>query len=99
MAAAAAATGARVAQFTVTLSDDTLMPSVRAYMVLAALGEHGELTASAPRHDDVESFDGRVVEAWLVSEHEDEAVLTTVKAVPDVAGAAAAEFDATAAAP
>jgi two-component system chemotaxis sensor kinase CheA len=75
------------------------MPAVRAYMVLAALGEHGELAASVPHHDDVESFDGRVVEAWLASEHEDEAVLTTVRAVPDVAEATAAEFDATAAAP
>ena len=99
LAAAAAATGTRVVHLTVTLSDDTLMPSVRAYMVLAALGEHGELVAAAPHHDDVESFDGRVVEAWLVSEHEDEAVLTTVRAVPDVAGAVAAEFDASAAAP
>jgi two-component system chemotaxis sensor kinase CheA len=99
IAAAAAATGARVVHVTATLSDDTLMPSVRAYMVLAALGEHGELAASAPHHDDVESFDGRVVEAWLVSEHEDEAVLATVKGVPDVADAVAAELDATAAAP
>jgi two-component system chemotaxis sensor kinase CheA len=94
LAAAAAATGTRVVRLTVTLSDDTLMPSVRAYMVLAALGEHGELAASVPHHDDVESFDGRVVEAWLASEHENEAILATVKAVPDVADAAAAELDA-----
>jgi two-component system chemotaxis sensor kinase CheA len=99
LAAAASATGTRVVHLTVNLSDDTLMPAVRAYMVLAALGEHGELAASVPHHDDVESFDGRVVEAWLASEHEDEAVLTTVRAVPDVAEATAAEFDATAAAP
>jgi two-component system chemotaxis sensor kinase CheA len=98
LAAAASATGTRVVHLTVNLSDDTLMPSVRAYMVLAALGEHGELAASVPHHDDVESFDGRVVQAWLASAHEDEAVLTTLRAVPDVAGATAAEFDATAAA-
>jgi two-component system chemotaxis sensor kinase CheA len=99
LAAAAAATGTRVVHLTVKLSDDTLMPSVRAYMVLAALGEHGELAASVPHHDDVESFDGRVVEAWLSSEHEDEAVLTTLRAVPDVADAMAAELAATAPAP
>jgi two-component system chemotaxis sensor kinase CheA len=93
LAAAAAATGTRVVHLTVTLSDDTLMPSVRAYMVLAALGEHGELAASVPHHDAVESFDGRVVQAWLSSEHEDEAVLTTVRAVPDVADATAADLE------
>jgi two-component system, chemotaxis family, sensor kinase CheA len=97
LAAAAAATGTRVVHVTVTLSDDTLMPSVRAYMVLAALGEHGEMAASIPHHDDVESFDGRVVQAWLASDHEDEAVLATVKGVPDVAEAVAAELDAEAA--
>src|SRR3954451_11249654 len=97
MAAAAAATGSRVAHFTVKLTDDTLMPSVRAYMVLAALGEHGELVGAVPHQDDVESFDGRVVQAWLVSEHEDDAVLATVKGVPDVADAAVAELDAAAA--
>ena len=99
LAAAAAATGTRVVHLTVELSDDTLMPAVRAYMVLAALGEHGELAASVPHHDEVESFDGRVVEAWLSSEHEDEAVLATLRAVPDVAGATAAELDATVAEP
>src|SRR3954462_5318441 len=92
MAAAAAATGSRVAHFTVTLTDDTLIPSVRAYMVLAALGEHGELVGAVPHQDDVESFDGRVVQAWLVSEHEDEAALTTDKGVPDVAAVVAAEL-------
>ena len=51
MAAAAAAAGARVVHVVATLTDDTLMPSVRAYMVLAAIAEHGELVASvaAPR--------------------------------------------------
>jgi two-component system chemotaxis sensor kinase CheA len=62
-------------------------------MVLAALAEHGELAGSVPHHDDVDSFDGRVVEAWLVSEHEDVAVLATVRAVPDVADAAAAALE------
>jgi two-component system, chemotaxis family, sensor kinase CheA len=96
LAAAASATGTRVVHVTVTLSEETLMPSVRAYMVLAALGEHGELVGSAPHHDDIESFDGRVVEAWLASDHEDDAVLRTVSAVPDVASATAAELEAAA---
>ena len=92
MAAAAVAAGARVVHVVATLTDDTLMPAVRAYMVLAAVAEHGELVASAPHHDDVEGFDGREVEAWLATDHEDEAVLATVSGVADVAGAVATEL-------
>jgi two-component system, chemotaxis family, sensor kinase CheA len=87
----AAAGDQRIVQLTVTLAEDCLMPSVRAYMVLAALAEHGELAGSVPHHDDVETFDGRELVASLASEHEDEAVLATVKGVPDVVEATAAE--------
>jgi two-component system, chemotaxis family, sensor kinase CheA len=94
----AAAGDQRIVQVNVTLAEDCLMPSVRAYMVLAALGEHGELAGSDPHHDDIETFDGRELVAYLASEHEDEAVLATVRAVPDVAEVTAGE-PATAAAP
>ena len=99
MAAAAVAAGARVVHVVATLTEDTLMPAVRAYMVLAALAEHGELVASAPHHDDVVGFDGREVQAWLASDHEDEAVLATVRGVADVADAVVAELAAPAAEP
>jgi len=94
VAAAAVAAGARVVHVVATLAEDTHMPSVRAYMALAAVAEHGELVASVPHHDDVESFAGRVVEAWIVSEHGDEALLESVRGVPDVAGATAGEVEA-----
>ncbi len=84
-AAAAVAAGARVVHVSATLTEDTLMPSVRAYMVLAAIAEHGELVASVPHHDDVEGFDGREIEAWLACDHEDDALIATVTGVPDVA--------------
>ncbi|MEY2535646.1 MAG: two-component system, chemotaxis family, sensor kinase CheA, partial [bacterium] len=87
----AAAAGRRVVHLTVRLSDDSLMPSVRAYMVLAALAEHGDVVGSVPHGDDLEGFDGRVVEAWVASEHEDEAVLASARAVPDVAEVTAAD--------
>src|SRR5215211_6502119 len=87
----AAAGEQRIVQVNVTLADDCLMPSVRAYMVLAALAEHGELAGSVPHHDDVETFDGRELVAYLASEHEDGAVLATVKGVPDVVDATAVE--------
>jgi two-component system chemotaxis sensor kinase CheA len=89
----------RVVHVTASLADDALMPSVRAYMVLSALGEHGEVLGSVPRADHVEGFDGRAVEVWLASDHEDEAVLTTVRGVPDVSGATIAEAGAEPAAP
>ena len=47
------------------------MPAVRAYMVLAALAELGETLACRPAPDDVDTFDGREVDAWVVSEHTD----------------------------
>jgi two-component system chemotaxis sensor kinase CheA len=93
----AAAGDQRIVQVNVTLAEDCLMPSVRAYMVLAALGEHGELAGSDPHHDDIETFDGRELVAYLASEHEDEVVLATVRAVPDVAEVTAVEPAATAA--
>jgi two-component system chemotaxis sensor kinase CheA len=95
----AAAGGRRVVHVTASLGADALMPSVRAYMVIAALGEHGDVLGSVPPADQVEGFDGRAVEVWLASDHEDEAVLTTVRGVPDVADATVAEAGAQPVAP
>ena len=50
------------------------------------MGEHGELIASAPPVDEVEQFSGQRIEAWIASEHEEEAVTKTVSAVSDVVG-------------
>ncbi len=44
------------------------MPSVRAYMVLAALADHGEIVASEPAESDVDQFDGRTIEVWLATD-------------------------------
>jgi two-component system, chemotaxis family, sensor kinase CheA len=78
------ATRERVVHIVAVLDDQVLMPAVRAHMVLAATGEHGELIASAPPVDDVELFSGQRVEAWIASEHEEEAVSKTISAVSDV---------------
>jgi two-component system, chemotaxis family, sensor kinase CheA len=82
----AIAAGARVLHVVAVLDDQVLMPAVRAHMVFAALGEHGELLASAPPVDDVEQFSGQRVEAWIASEHEEETVAATAGAVSDVVG-------------
>ncbi len=87
-----AAGDARVAHVIATLVPDALMPSVRAYQVLAALGEHGELMAAVPSGDDIEGFDAHVIEAWLASDHEDDVVAASAAGVPDVEGVVVAEL-------
>ncbi len=84
--AAAAAAGEHVLHIVAILDDETLMPAVRAVMVLAALGEHGELIGAIPSVEDAEQFDGRRIEAWLSSAHEEEAVAKKVSAISDVVG-------------
>ena len=76
--------GARVLRVLVTLSDEVLMPAVRAHMVLAALTDHGEVLASAPAPDAVEHFQGREIEAWIASDHEDETIAANVREISEV---------------
>jgi len=79
------ADGRRVVQVSVQLAEDVSMPSVRAYMVLAALAELGETLACHPDPDAVDSFDGHEVDAWLVSEHTDAELEDAAANVPEVA--------------
>lgn len=81
----AAAEGRSVIHTVVRLDDATLMPSVRALMVLTAVADHGAVLASLPAEGDVEHFDGRTIEVWLASDDEDEAIAVDLRAVPDVA--------------
>src|SRR4051812_28436282 len=85
------AQGRRVVQITATLRDDVDMPSVRAYMVLAAAAKLGETLACIPAPADVDTFDGREVVAWLVSENTDGELHKAVAAVPDVVEAEVTE--------
>src|ERR687894_300662 len=43
--------GRRVVHVAVQLADDSLMPGVRAFMVINAAGDHGEVLASTPAVD------------------------------------------------
>jgi two-component system chemotaxis sensor kinase CheA len=79
------ADGRRVVQVSATLADDVQLPSVRAYMVLSALAELGETLACNPSPDDVETFSGTEIDAWLVSERADAELAAVVAAVSDVA--------------
>ncbi|MFZ0976216.1 MAG: chemotaxis protein CheA [Solirubrobacteraceae bacterium] len=81
---AAQEAGARVLRVHATLDEEVLMPAVRAHMVLAALGDHGDILASAPPRDALEQFQGRDIDAWIASDHEDEAIAANVRAVSEV---------------
>ncbi|MFL5963044.1 MAG: chemotaxis protein CheA [Gaiellaceae bacterium] len=86
----AGATG-RVVHVMATLAEDTVMPAVRAFMVLSATGDHGHLVASTPAEAVLEGFDGNVVEVWIETNHETDAIVAAVRSVPDVAAATAEE--------
>ena len=66
--------GAAYVHVGVQFAEDVTMPSVRAYMALAALAEHGEVLASVPAEESIEDFSGKLLEVWLATEHEDAAV-------------------------
>jgi len=81
----------RVVHVVVRLDNATLMPSVRAFMTLAALSDHGDILASLPSEDAVEGFDGKTIEVWLASDHENGSIEAGATGVPDVAGVTVAE--------
>jgi two-component system chemotaxis sensor kinase CheA len=74
----------------VKLADDVMMPSVRAYMTLAAVADHGETIWSTPTPDEVDAFSGSAIEAWVATEHDAATLEAAVRAVPDVADVAVA---------
>jgi two-component system chemotaxis sensor kinase CheA len=90
--------GERLLTVTVRLADEAVMPSVRAFMVLTALAEHGAVVTSVPEEHAIDGFAGRDVEVTLATEHEDEAIVAAVRAVQDVATATVRDTAAVAAA-
>jgi len=68
----------------IALIADVMMPAVRAYMTLAAVADHGEVVHSSPGSDEVDTFDGRRIEAWVLTEHDIATVDAAVRAVPDI---------------
>lgn len=78
------ADGARVVHVVADLSEEALMPSVRAFMLFQALGELGEVIGSIPAQDGVEQFQGQRLEAWLASDREDDVIEQAAAGVSDV---------------
>jgi two-component system, chemotaxis family, sensor kinase CheA len=68
----------------VRLTHDVLMPTVRAFMVLTAAADLGDIVTSAPHEEDVEAFDGRVIDVWVSAEVEAETLEQALAGVPDV---------------
>ena len=68
----------------IELVEDVMMPAVRSYMTLAAIADHGETIHSTPSSDEVDTFDGRRLEVWVVTEPEQTTIDAAVRAVPDV---------------
>jgi two-component system chemotaxis sensor kinase CheA len=89
---AAQEAGVRVLRVRAGLSEDVMMPAVRAHMVFAALTEHGELLGSAPAPDAIELFQGREIEAWLATDDAEETISDNVRAVSEVASVEVVEL-------
>jgi two-component system chemotaxis sensor kinase CheA len=90
--AAVRAEGGRILHVKVALDPEVMMPAVRAHMVFAALNQHGDMIGSIPTPDGIENFEGHAVEAWIVTEHEEEELVKTATSVSDVAGAEVQEL-------
>jgi len=89
----AAAGGRRVVHVVVNLDEATLMPSVRAFMALTAIADHGRILASLPVEEAIEAFDGNTLEVWVASDHEDAVIAAATSAVPDVLEVTCADVD------
>jgi two-component system chemotaxis sensor kinase CheA len=83
--------GHTVLEIHAALAPDAQMPAVRAFQVLAAVAEHGEVLRSEPTEGDVDGFTGRIIEVLLATDHEAEQVAAAVRAVPDVGDARVVE--------
>jgi two-component system chemotaxis sensor kinase CheA len=83
--------GRVVLEIAAVLGEDAQMPAVRAFQILTAAAEHGDVLRSSPTEGDIDAFDGRLVEVLLATDHELEAVAASVRAVSDVTDARVAE--------
>jgi two-component system, chemotaxis family, sensor kinase CheA len=90
---AAQAAGARILHVRIKLNEDTLMPAVRAHMVIAALTEHGEIVSSNPAPDGLELFDGRQIDAWIATDHDQDSVGQAAGGVSEVSTVEVAELE------
>ncbi|CAA9495020.1 MAG: Signal transduction histidine kinase CheA [uncultured Solirubrobacteraceae bacterium] len=90
--------GRRVVTLAAHMTEDALMPGVRAFMVIQSMGDHGEVIGSVPAPDRLDGFDGRVVHVWIASDADPEVLIASASRVPDIGEAHCAEVSLEAAA-
>jgi two-component system chemotaxis sensor kinase CheA len=83
--------GRTVLEVAAVLAEDAQMPAVRAYQFIAGAREHGEVLKSTPAEKEVDSFEGRLIELLLATDHEVETVAASLRAVPDISDVRVAE--------
>jgi two-component system chemotaxis sensor kinase CheA len=83
--------GRVVVEIAAVLGEDVQMPAVRAFQVLAAAGELGDVLRAKPSESEVDGFDGRLVEILLATDHELDTIVAAIRGVPDVSEARVAE--------
>ena len=86
------AAGRPVIHVLARLAEDVSMPSVRAFMVIGACTNLGDVLVALPDEDGMEQFAGEIVEAWVVDADAD-ALRNAVAEVEEVASAAVNEVD------
>lgn len=74
------------------LADDVSMPSVRAFMVIGACTNLGDVLAALPDEAGMEQFSGALVEAWVVDADAD-ALRNAVAEVDEIAAIEVDEVD------
>src|SRR3954451_8111687 len=79
------ADGRRVIQIHAVLDEDVSMAAVRAYMVLSVIAGYGETLRCNPTPEGVDTFEGREINAWVVSDRTDTEIQDAVASVPEVA--------------
>jgi two-component system chemotaxis sensor kinase CheA len=83
--------GHTVLEIHAALAPDAQMPAVRAFQVLAAVAERGEVLRSTPAEGDVDGFTGSIIEVLLATDQTADEVASAVRAVPDVGDARVVE--------
>lgn len=86
------AAGRPVVHVAARLTDDVSMPSVRAFMVIGACTNLGDVLVSLPNEELIEQFQGQIVEAWVVDADAD-ALRLAVTEVEEVAAVEVDEVD------
>lgn len=86
------AAGRPVIHVLARLTEDVSMPSVRAFMVIGACTNLGDVLVALPDEDGMEQFSGEIVEAWVVDADAD-ALRNAVTEVEEIAGVEVAEVD------